>query len=712
MNVLNKDILEQLGQRLQARFTIFEGERRQLELQWLKNLRQYKAIYDPEIVIPAGRSKVYPKDTHTKIVGWVAKMMEMMFPAQDKNWSVETTPYPNIAEQDLRVIIQTLQQQQMAMAQQQAQAARQQGQPPQPPSPVTSAMIEKAVRDFADTRAAAMEKECEDQLEDSGLDYPELCKKVVRRGGIYGFGVAEGPLVRSVITREWQLDPTGQFAAISKSIPQPYYEALKAWDVYPDLSAPRWENQTGLFIRKVFPKSGIMELATRDDFFGEVINEYLSRTDKGNYKIHPYEPQLNEIKHTSQNLPDMTRQYEIIRYYGFVSARDLQAIGADVPESAIGKDILADVWLLDNVPIKADTAPFGTKVSDMFHVYIPEEDEDGPLTGTAKVEVLRDSQMKLCATDRMIMDNGASCCRAIVEVNHDLLEPESQGVDITGGMTVHRHGEGNEANYPAVRSIDIPSHITELLELRKSILEVFDVESNLPSWRMGNAQPLGEAFRTSNNMSMMASGGDMVTKDDVRAVDRFVKSLIGSLVRWNMEFNDKPEIKGDFNVQPRGNLSLVAKEVRGAALVQMKQTLTPRQQCLINDDAFLIEEFKTRDLPVGLVKTGDEATQALAAYDQQQQQAAQIQQGLDQSKTQKQTADAQKATASAQEIAAMVNARVQEKLSLVAANLAKAKGSTDSTALNAIQMMLDDHHQTADREQAAQQPAAPAGGEA
>lgn len=672
MIVQNKEKLEQLGLRLRARFATYESERRELEIQWLKNLRQYKAVYDSEIRKQLeGRSQVYPKDTHTKVVGWVAKMMEMMFPAQEKNWALEPTPFPNIALQDLETIIATLDEQQ-------AEAG----------TPVTSEMIEEAVKAFAKQRAARMELEMEDQLADSKLDYPELCKKVVRRGGIYGFGVAEGPLVYSTASREWKPDQNGFFAAVSTPVVRPYYEPLKAWDVYPDLTAMRWEDQEGLFVRKVLPKHRLSSLIADDNFIGSEIKAYLANSQGGNYKARSFESELNEIKHISTSAPNMSRQYEIIRYYGFVSARDLREIGATVPDSALTKDILADVWLLDNTVIKADTAPFGEKVSDMFHVFIPEEDEDGPLTGTAKVEILRDSQMKLCAIDRCTMDNMASASRPIVEVNNDLLEPESQGQPITGGMTVFRHGEGAEANYPAVRSVDIPSHISELLELRKTVLEVFDVESNLPSWRMGNAQPLGEAFRTSNNMSMMASGGDMVTKDDVRSFDRFVKSLIGSLVSWNMEFNPKQDIKGDFSVLPKGNLSLVAKEVRGAALAQLKTTLTPRQMALINEDEFLIEEFLSRDLPRRLVKTGKDAEAALAAFDQQQAQAAQIQQGLDQSKAAKQSADAQKAQASAEEIVALVEAKAAEIHSKTVHNLAAAKGVKDASALQSVDLLL------------------------
>ena len=489
----------------------------------------------------------------------------------------------------------------------------------------------------------------------------------------------------------WELQQDGTFAAVEKDVPRPYYEVLKVWDVYPDLTAQKWSDQEGLFTRKAYSRQGIRALAKRSDFFGDVIEEHLRDSNNtGNYKARQFESELDEIKKTSTNPPNKAaRQFEIIRWYGYIAAQDLADVGTPVPETAIGKDILADVWMLGDVVIKADTAPFGEKVSDMFHAFIPEEDEDGPLTGSAKVETLRDSQAKICATDRAIMDNMADSASSIKEVNEELLVANERGKNICGGMTIHRTGEGNEANYPAIRIYDIPNHTSELLALRKAFTEVFDVESNLPSWTMGNADQLGEAFRTSNNMSMMRAGGDMVTKDDVRSFDRFVKSLIGSLVRWNMEFNEKPDIKGDFQVMPKGNISLVAKEVRGAAMDQLVTTLTPRQLVMVDERGLLEDRFKARDLPLNRIKPLKDAQEALAQFDEAQAAASQIQQGLDTSKTQKQLADAQLQVARAQEVTEMLKGKVEESLSRIAQNLAKAKGVKDGTALQSIQLLLD-----------------------
>jgi len=313
------------------------------------------------------------------------------------------------------------------------------------------------------------------------------------------------------------------------------------------------------------------------------------------------------------------------------------------------------------------------------------------LTGNAKVEILRDSQMKLCAIDRKTMDSMAKA-GSVVEVNDDLLTPTSKTAgQISGGDTIHRQGDDQTANYPAIRAYDIPSNIPELLELRASVLEVFDIESSLPSWMMGNAQPLGEAFRTSSNMSMMTGGGDMVTKDDVRSFDRFISSLIGSLVKWNMDpqLNPKEDIKGDFQVTPKGVKSLVAKEVRGAALDQMSQTMTPREHAMTDERQLLIDKFQARDLPIDRVYPKDKCVQILAGMDQAQSQAQQVEQQVSQTKSAQQQAAADLNTAKAQETQALLPAKTQEIVSKSQGNLAKAKGVKDGTALQSAKLLLD-----------------------
>jgi hypothetical protein len=140
---------------------------------------------------------------------------------------------------------------------------------------------------------------------------------------------------------------------------------------------------------------------------------------------------------------------------------------------------------------------------------------------------------------------------------------------------------------------------------------------------------------------------------------------------------------------PKGSLSLVAKEVRGAALDQLSQTLTPRQTAMVEERKLLVDRFKSRDLPEDYVKDEKKCEQILKGMDEAQAQASAVQQGLDQAKTGKLQSAAQKDTAQAEEISKMVDIKVQEALSRIASNMATAKGVKDGNQLGALKLLFD-----------------------
>ena len=678
MITINED-LAKLGTFLKGQLDTFIADRTLLETQWLKNLRQYLGQYDPEILrnIPDERSHVYPRDTRVKVKGGVAKMMEMMFPAQDSNWELEISPTPSIPQEALASILADLQ----ARTDEQGQ-----------PVPVTSEDIEREVRAFAVARMENMETEIADQMADPGCDHPQLCKRVVRSGYIYGIGIARSPMVRTQVERVWEMDQmTGTYVAKSKKLRRPYAESLRVWDCYPDLAAKNWQDQEGFFERHVFTRHDFRKLADRPDFKKEVIKEYLKTNASGNYKAKSYETELHTIAKTS-NLADRTaRRYEAYRFLGFVSAHELERAGVEVAEKDLDQDILADLWFIDDVVIKAGKAAFGERVSDQYHAFIYTEDEDSGLTGVGLPEEVRDSQMSLCVDARALKDNQAAVAGPIFEVNTSLLARGRKTIGpIHAFMTIEREGDGAEANYPAVRQLTTDSHIAELLQVLAMDRQQLDMESNLPAYTMGAMpnQPLGEAFRTTGNMSMMTGSANMVTKDTVRAFDKFTTSLVGSYLKWNMEFNPNEELKGDYQVRAKGNLSLVAKEVRGAALDQFVTTLTPEERAILDTYGLLIDRLKARDLPIDRVMPKKEAEAILQGMREAASQASQVEQGLTQAKTADVTASAEKKKLDAEMLQASADATIQEILSRVEANLANAKSAEDKNQLESLKTLL------------------------
>jgi len=668
--------LSDLGIHLKKMLEEFIRDRSLLETQWLTNLRQYQGKYDKDVLarIADERSHVYPRDTRVKIKGGVAKMMEMMFPSLEKNWELSVSPNPSIPKEDLQNILDVLQAQEAETG-----------------AAVASDDIERAVRVFADTRKDKMEAEIADQLADPGVDYPQLCKKVVRSGYIYGFGVARSPMVRMQKERTWVLDTeTGEYKAETKMLRRPYPEGVRVWDIYPDLAALSWVEQETIFERMVLTRHDFGALRMRPDFKKEAIKEYLKDNPSGNYTAKSYETELQTIAKTS-NLSDRTaRRYEVYRALGFVSAHTLAAVGVKVSDDELDQDIFADLWFIGDTVIKADRAAFGDRPSDQYQAFIYTEDEDAGLTGIGLPEEVRDSQMSICATTRALMDNVAAIAGPIFEVNTNLLPVGRRGIGaIHAFMTIEREGDGVEASYPAVRDIHTTSHIDEILKVIAMQRQQLDIESNLPAFTMGGVQePLGEAFRTSGNMSMMMGGANMVTKDTVRAFDKFTTTIINSMLSWNMEFNEKEDIKGDFQVVAKGNLSLVAKEVRGAALDQFVMTLTPEERAILDTYGLLVDRLKARDLPTDRLLPEKDANAVLKGMKEAAAQAAQVEQGLTTAKTEGLAAGAEGKRLDTQVAAASADATIREILSRVDMNLANAKSSEDKMQLENLRTLL------------------------
>ena len=701
MAKFNDAALEKAGIVIRQKFDLAAMDRIVVEQQWLRNLRQHKGQYDPDVadLIPKERSKVYPKDTYKKVTGFEAKMMEMMFPATEKNFSIIRLPFPSIGQEDLQSIIDGLRQQkqQATMQQmQQAQQQQQQGQQAPPPNPQdlepTSEEIEKAVDEYADARADLMTLECETQL--GKIDYPDIAKRALRSGAIYGAGITEGPLVKMEKVREWVRDDKSQYQAVTKDVAVPVYEHCQIWDIFPDLAAKQWDDQEFIFQRKVFTRFELTALKKRPDFFADKIDDYLKENRDGNYKSRTYEVDLNILKKIANLNKRDSRRYEVIRYLGFLSSHDLVDMGLDLPEDKMGMDLLVDFWLLDNIPIKGGFAVFGEKPSDMFHAYIHADDEDSGLTGVGIPEILRDSQMSRCAVRRMLMDNSAAVACPITGIDESKLARGHEVQQVHSFQTLHFDSEEN----PNFRISDVftqfntDAHIQELLGFEARLKEDIDDESNLPSWTLGNAQPLGEAFRTSQNMSQMTGGANVILKDNVRAFDRYTKSLIGSLLKFNMdpELNPKAEIKGDFDVQPRGTISLVAKETRGAALDQLAVTLTPQDRLYINNRKLLIERLKSRDLDPELVKSQDECDAIDAQQAQMAQQKSSVEDQVNQAKAGSLNAKAQKDTTDAQVTQEQNQAQISQILADVQAKLADSTVKKGKLQLDHIATLLQD----------------------
>lgn len=604
------EVLKNLGRKLKTDFESYARDRRLHEMRWTQNLRQYLGQYDPtiEAAIPKDRSRAYPRITRIKCVSMVAKLMNLLFPSSEKNWGVAASPVPNLSVEDLQKVLDSLQQDSNVQ--------------------LTDDVITNAVREFAAGRAKNLEVEIADQLTELGGDkmvnYVALCKKVLTSGVLFGMGVLKGPQAKMRMQRRWRLDPaSNSVTAVDEPVLVPQFSFVPIWDYYPDLSAKYLHQMDGQFERIVMSRAQVRKLANDSSFFGGVIKTYLATHTTGNYKERQHESELKTMSVNIKTSLNDGRKYEIIVWDGGLSGHYLQGCGVRIPEEKMGDMFNAVVWTLDDVVIRASLSPWAIVGEEnpisSYHQFIFEED-DTSLIGNGLPVVVRDSQLGVAATARMILDNSGVVCGPNVEINEALLTTDTDKTGIYAYKVWKRDDESPATlGFPAVREIKYDSHVDELLKVNELFRQFADAETFVSPATGGDMQKgPSEPFRTAAGASMLQGLAALPFRDVVRNFDVFTESVIGSLILFNKHFNDKESIKGDFQPIARGSTSLIAKEVRGIGYDNLAQSLSPGEALYIDWRELLKQRIAVRDMDDSVMVDDAEAARREQAQAEQQ----------------------------------------------------------------------------------------------
>jgi hypothetical protein len=595
---LNPAALGALGGALSSRFTSYESDRRMAELKWTAAARQYLGVYDPDVEaqIDKNRSRAYPKLTRVKCVSMLARLMNLLFQASEKNWGVCPSAVPDLSAEDLQAVLDEL----------------------MPPGTDASQVpsderIEAAICKFAEKRACRLELEIEDQLQDIGgsrmTNYVALCRKVLASGIQYGAGVLRGPFVEEATQRTWTL-ANGALKAIDKTVYRPRFEFVSLWDYYPDMSAKTIPGMDGNFLRQVMSKAQFVALKKRSDFLEGQIDLVLRTHPSGNYKRKPHETDIRSLGSQMNTSSGETGKFEAIVWDGYVQGSELSAAGATVSEDKLNDVVRAQVWMVGGIVIKAEVDPWSTLLPNgpemkMYHHFIFEEDESF-LLGNGLPHIMRDSQLGLCAAVRMALDNAS--IQRVFEINYALLRSDVDIVALNPDMLIARDDDNPAtAQYPAVRAVELPMNLDKLMAMGQMFMGFADTETFVNPATGGDMQKgPSEPFRTAAGASMLRGDAALPFKDVVRNFDVFTESVISSLILFNHKFNDNPNVKGDFQPIARGATSLIAKEVQGMQLDNLAQTLTEEEKRYLNPREMLRARLRVRDMDYTAIVYDDE----------------------------------------------------------------------------------------------------------
>lgn len=580
---MKRQQLEIFGARLMRLAEEQVSQRSDIEERWFQDLRQYNGQYDPEIAARLNsdptKSKVFVNSTRSKTNTVEARLIDMLFPTDDKNWGISPTPVPEI--------MQSIDSQE-----------------PAPNGMGTVGDMAFQVMKEAQKRAEKMDKEISDQLEES--EYNIRCRDMIHDACVLGTGVLKAPVIIGRERRAWRPmdDGAGNSVQVLEIVAdkRPAVERVDPWDFFPDMSATNIEQAEFVLQRHFMTKREIRELLKRPGFIKESVVDLLKTDPDSSRRTDSHIDKLRSIAGLSGSRDE--NRYEIWEYHGPVDTEELRVCGVEQDDEEVLESYEGIVWFSGNHILKAVINPMDTDERP-YSVFCLEQD-DTSIFGFGVPRQMRNSQRVMNSAWRMMLENGGLSVGGQVVVNRQIVEP-ADGDWKLRGRKVWFLTDNTRTVHDAFKIFEIGSNQNDLAAVFNMARSLVDEETATPMIAQGE---IGSApVNTSSGMSMLMNNSNTVLRRVVKNYDDNITSrVIRRFYDWNMQFNTKAEIKGDFEVKARGTSALLVKEQQQQSLIQMMQlTANPVLGQMVNLPELLRKTAQAMHLsPDELVKSDEQ----------------------------------------------------------------------------------------------------------
>jgi hypothetical protein len=515
-------------------------KRAQIETRWLNDYRQYHGEYDPETVSRlklAEGSELFVNITRNKTNAAEARLQDMLFPTDDRNWGIGPTPVPQLEQIE----------------------PGQMGQGPDG-EPVDLQVADEVMRE-ARKKAEMMQTEIDDQLKESR--YQIKARDVIHDAAVVGTGVLKGPVIVGRTRKRWDTDQSGLAVLTVTESLEPAIERVDPWDFFPDMSARTIDEAEFVFERHLWSKRQLREFARLPGALTEQVRAVV-RAGKDSAGIaKDYTNDIRAI--TGVDSVSTDTKYEVWEYHGPIRKDELldaldeagEPLGPDECDE-LDDEIEAVVFFSGNHVLKVVLNPMDT--GDRPYSVFNWEKDESCIFGFGIPYLMRHAQRVINAAWRMMMDNAGASVSDIIVANRELITPaDGNWSSQPGKKKLYFLKEKSRDVREAFASFTIPNHQAELAAIFQMARQLADEETNLPLIAQGEQS--AHVTKTSSGMAMLMNSANIVLRRAVKNWDDdMTRPTITRFYDWNMQYSDKPDIKGDYTVDARGSGALLVRE--------------------------------------------------------------------------------------------------------------------------------------------------------
>lgn len=609
---LREEKFSNLASTINGKLQTRMGFRKQKENQWLESMRLYLGSLSSYNIVTSDYPFGYPNGNErtnihrpeyniirNKCNLAMAQTITNQFAAGDKNWALKAPPVCDMDPQDYA---QSAQQMMALAAQKQPQTQNQQPQqPPQPPTPEEVCLF----------RADLMEKEIENHLIES--KYGMEMRKAMADRVILGTGVIKGPKNAGKQKKIY----VKQMTSDNKPIRVPQYVAEKVpclyrvnlWFWFPDETATEISQAEDSIEVHPMTKTDLIELAKHPGFFADQIEPCLDEEPR-QYTNSPF----NDPAYLTQGINTLKNKYLVLEYHGPLKKDDLKLMGLDDLSDSPLDEIYGEVWVCNNRIIRIDLEDIEGCYHIPYKVCVWEPDP-ATVFGFGIPMLTRDQQRVVNEAYKMILDNAGVSAGPQVIVDTTLIKPADGGMACTPWKVWYSTEFGADTS-KAITFFTPPNSFEGLSQLLSMAREFADDESSINTL-------IGGGINTPQAADGGATGLMIMNQNATAPLffkaeewdDKITYPVIQDMYDWEMQYNPKDEIKGNFEVDVRTSTSYLRGLVEQQKLQQLFQEIAQGSPLgeWVNMDVLMEARLASMKLPYeGIVKSPQEVMQARA----------------------------------------------------------------------------------------------------
>ena len=540
-----------LGQRLLNLAGEQVQQRQVIEERWYKDVRQFNGQYDPGTFGDEGEygSRIFVPLTR-RLCGLVeARLFDMLFPSDERNYVIEPTPVPELSE---------------------AQALAEKLPPEMPIQSPEGPMIQAgdmkqaigALLDEASKRCDAMQREIDDQLAE--CSYPRHARDAIHDAVLYGTGVLKGPVPMFRTTKRWIRESGAYVMSLTRKT-LPTASRVDIWNFFPDMSATHIRDAEFVFERHYLTKVEASALQDMPDVDPEALRSMLSAAPS--VPTNNYRERLRAISGTTGARDS---RYEVWEYHGPITAQELIDCGVEVQDDPL-MTYTGVVWFGNRGEVlKAALNPLDSN-EHPYSVFTWQMDE-ASIFGFGMPYEVRDNQTSANSAFRAMHDNMGLAVLPQVVVDDQAIEPVDGAWKMAPGKFWRNKKPGADARQ-GIQFINIESRLEELQAIFGMSKQLIEEVGTLPAFLQGTEAP--NYMQSATGASIAYTAANLWVRRAVRNWDDdIVTPLITRFFDWNMQYSEKEEIKGDSRVRALGIAALVELEGMANRLQAFMDTAT------------------------------------------------------------------------------------------------------------------------------------------